>query len=483
MSWFLDATLSNALIAAAMAIVVVAVSWYWRHRPAVIHAMWLIVLLKFITPPVVNVPLNPGWSAREAAVTSIGQTRLELPDASSERTGAERVRNIAHERMSGSKAPVLRQLRRDSQTATGWNLREGVLGCWMIGTVVWISIAGIRIARFSQLLRVARSSDDLTTIGDRVARRIGLKQTPDIEIIDAHIGPLVWPVGFTPKIVFPAELVSKSTADQLELVLAHELAHVKRGDHWVHWFTLIVLAVYWWHPIAWLAVRRLRVAEEQCCDAMVIAASPGCALAYAETLVKTLDLLVARRSPPVPASGIDSGGSLKRRCEMILSDRTTSRVGRVTGLMLLLAAITILPLAAMGRADDEAERENAATQTQDAKAKQKKDDERSRISAWHKNPPEWWQSKDCTACHKGLRHQSLEQALEEFDKLLRTTNHKEALEGATQGLRNLGFDDELIKTLIEDRTKAENANQVLQNILKLADETQQPPEHDKAGME
>ncbi|MDA1231781.1 MAG: M56 family metallopeptidase, partial [Planctomycetota bacterium] len=366
MSWFLGAALSNALIAAAMSIVVLAISRYWRHRPAVVHAMWLIVLLKFVTPPLVNVPLSLGWSVHDASVTSINNSRLGLPDSFSVRIRADDAWQIAHESISSSKDTAFQELRPDFKAKSGLDFQVVVLGCWLTGSVVWISIAGIRIVRFSRLLRMARPCIDLAVIGARVARRIGLTNTPAIEGIDAHIGPLVWPVGFTPKIVLPADLVSKSTAEQLELVLAHEMAHVKRGDHWVHWFTLLVLAAFWWHPMAWLAVRRLRVTEEQCCDAMVVAASPGCALAYAETLVKTLDLLVARRSPPVPASGIGSGGSLKRRCEMILSDRTTSRVGRFTGLLLLLAAITILPLAAMGRDNDEAEKETAATPRQDA---------------------------------------------------------------------------------------------------------------------
>ena len=107
--------------------------------------------------------------------------------------------------------------------------------------------------------------------------------------------------------MLPSVLVSKLNDEQLELLLAHELAHVKRGDHLVRWFTLAVLAIYWWHPVAWWAVRRLRLAEEQCCDAMVVAASPSRAHAYAETLLATLDFLAARHwPPPVLASRIGS---------------------------------------------------------------------------------------------------------------------------------------------------------------------------------
>ena len=366
MRWLLEATLSNAVIATAMALAVVALARFLRHRPAVVHAMWLIVLLKLVTPPLVFVPVNFGWEARPASIIASSGSALEFPGDVRLGIGTGDRRSGTIEARSDSDvtalATELERMRaaRELQSTTTSQFGLPVLILWLVGTVVWTVFAAVRIVRFTWLLRAARPcGNDITVIASRTARRLGLRKTPAIVTVDARIPPLVWHAGRAARIVLPSDLVSEWNDEQLELLLAHELAHVKRGDHLVRWFTLAVLAVYWWHPLAWWAVRRLRLAEEQCCDAMVMAVSPSRAHAYAETLLETLDFLGARRSPPhVLASGIGSGGSLQRRCEMILSGRTKFRTGRIAGVLLLLSAIAILPLAGVVRADEESDKKS-----------------------------------------------------------------------------------------------------------------------------
>jgi hypothetical protein len=164
---------------------------------------------------------------------------------------------------------------------------------------------------------------------------------------------------------------------------------------------------------------------------------------------------------------------------MILNSQTTFRIGGATGLLLLLVAISILPLAAMVRADDNPAKENAAARPQDAARDQQKGDERSFIASWHKDPA--WKVKDCKACHTGLRHQDLEKAFEESGRRNRSEQRREEFEGATLGLRNLGFDEKLIQALVKDRAKLKDANHVLQNILRLTGEEEAKSKQDKAA--
>ena len=80
---------------------------------------------------------------------------------------------------------------------------------------------------------------------------------------------MLWAIGGRPRLLVPSELWSATSLDERTSLLLHELAHLKRRDHWVRWLELIVGGLYWWHPAVWWGRRLLREAEEQCCDAWV----------------------------------------------------------------------------------------------------------------------------------------------------------------------------------------------------------------------
>src|SRR5437773_1721665 len=74
-------------------------------------------------------------------------------------------------------------------------------------------------------------------------------------------------------------------------LIAHELAHYRRGDHWVRVFELVVSGIFWWNPVVWWARRQIEIAEEECCDAWVIEQFPDTPRWYAEALLETIDFL------------------------------------------------------------------------------------------------------------------------------------------------------------------------------------------------
>ena len=115
--------------------------------------------------------------------------------------------------------------------------------------------------------------------------------------------------------------------DQRATLLVHELAHLRRRDHWVRCLELIATALYWWHPLVWWTRGRLRDAEEQCCDAWVTWLLPSCGRAYAQALLETVDFLSgARRALPPVASAAGQFPVLKRRLTMILHGTTPRRL-------------------------------------------------------------------------------------------------------------------------------------------------------------
>ncbi len=183
----------------------------------------------------------------------------------------------------------------------------------------------VRIARFRRCLHaVALSPHEVQLEADRVARRLNLARTPKVRFVEASIGPMVWAGSLTPIVVVPRPLWTTLAADERETLLAHEFAHIARRDHIVRRFEAVVLALFWWLPTAWYAVRRREAAAESCCDALVLAAYPDRPHEYAQALFHAVSLFSTGRPLPL-ASGLGRITELKERLAMIAHDKVPTR--------------------------------------------------------------------------------------------------------------------------------------------------------------
>jgi hypothetical protein len=176
---------------------------------------------------------------------------------------------------------------------------------------------------------------------------MGLRRAPRIRLADAHIPPVLWP-GPPCEILLPAALAESLPDDELDAMLAHELGHVRRRDHWTRALELLAVAVFWWHPVVWWARRNLRAAEESCCDALVVRTLGDRSRSYADALVKTLEFLTCAPHRPVPALATGAGDfhRLKERLTMIVnrsSARPLSPWKHRTVLALALGALAVGP--------------------------------------------------------------------------------------------------------------------------------------------
>jgi beta-lactamase regulating signal transducer with metallopeptidase domain len=232
-------------------------------------------------------------------------------------------------------------------TPTGPTWQECILPIWLGGTAIWLSWALWSVCRFHWLLRSARLAPK--TIQNQVRElsiRLGLPNCPQVWLVPGALSPMIWAIGAAPRLLFPTGLLDRLDGEQRAALLLHELAHVRRRDHWVRFVELIVVALYWWHPVVWWARRELREAEEQCCDAWVVWASAGEGRAYAHALLETVAFVSRTRSPlPVSASGIGHIPHLRRRLTMIMQANTPKSLSAAGWLLLGLAAFA-LPVAA-----------------------------------------------------------------------------------------------------------------------------------------
>ena len=152
-----------------------------------------------------------------------------------------------------------------------------------------------------------------------LAGKLGVRRVPDLRLIDGDGVPMVWWVGRRPIIALPAGLIGELDDQQTSMVLAHELAHLRRRDHWVRGAELVISVLYWWNPMVGWVRRQLHEAEDLCCDAWVEWAFPDRKKDYAEVLFKAATLAgpTRRRAPALASSFLNRGG-LKGRIEAVL---------------------------------------------------------------------------------------------------------------------------------------------------------------------
>jgi RND family efflux transporter MFP subunit len=349
--------LYNAAWATGLALVAAVGSRVFRRRPGLVHTLWLLVLLKLVTPSLVSV--SHPWSLPATADGRItGPPTISPRSASSPKTGSSLAstvtRPIAPTRETTSAAlnavpdtaPSRTAVR---STAHSWPWQWLLAVVWLAGAVLWWGFVGLSLVRFRRLFRSSVPAP--TELHDRVcqaARELGLaaRRVPVTGIVPARVPPLVWAtLASPPRLLLPQELWGRLDEPQQNAVLAHELAHLKRGDHWVRWLEAVVLGFYWWDPVAWYARRRIERAEEESCDAWVVWSQPGAAGSYAEALLATTAFLSGVNRPlPLGASGAGSTFALKRRLEMILSDVADASVARSRSTKLLIIALGFLPL-------------------------------------------------------------------------------------------------------------------------------------------
>lgn len=322
MDTLLHIGLGNALAATVLAVVALLGTRLTR-RPAVAHALWLLVLLKLLTPPLWTVPILPPTAAVPPQPVNIALPPASLP----------REAGIASVNDSPTPLPSL------------WTWQQVVPVVWLAGALLWWALATRRLHRFAGLLRLARpAAQDIVEVVRRLAQRMGLRRCPSVWLVPAPVSPLLLALGRTARVLLPEALWPRLSAAQREAILAHELAHLRRGDHWVRRLEMVVLGLYWWFPLAWYARRRLQEAEEECCDAQVVRALPESAADYAAALVETVAFLSAGPLPlPASASGAGQVPLLKRRLTMILRETPNGRLGPL-GMLAVAGAVALLPL-------------------------------------------------------------------------------------------------------------------------------------------
>ncbi|MDE2506481.1 MAG: M56 family metallopeptidase, partial [Planctomycetota bacterium] len=371
------------IVAGAMAVAALLAGRLRGVGPASRHVFWLAVLIKLLTPPWIPAPwptpaswlaLDPPPRDDVAVAVAVGPapTAVITPAARSAQFVDRSAGAVPHEvrrahdldaslssnadldPVPAASRPRVNRPEHDapprkttSPPLDVWSripafasLERVLLPTWLLATFALAAFQGRRILRFRGRLRGARPAPAVLVEAARAIAAQMRVRPPEMWVVTDLAVPSIWCLG-RPRLLLPEAAVENLPLDAWHGVLAHELAHLKRGDHWVSRLELVAGLVWWWNPLFRLARRRIDAEAELACDAWVVSTLPDERLGYAAALLNICERL-ALAATPAPALGVTgSGRFMERRLNMILSERVPCRVSPVgflaAGLMLIVA--------------------------------------------------------------------------------------------------------------------------------------------------
>jgi HEAT repeat protein len=229
---------------------------------------------------------------------------------------------------------------------------------WRLALFAWLAIAALILLRIlagmAWMWRLARRAQPLSgpqwllPLG-RVTERLDLRTAVRVVRSEAAAMPVTCGV-LRPAVVLPEES-DEWSEERREAVLLHELAHVHRGDLATHLLAWVACALYWFHPLAWIAARRLRHESERACDDLVL----GAGTRASEYAAHLLDIVrsAGRSNAPAAAVPMAQRSSFEGRLLAILEPGVARHAMTARRKVALAAglALVVLPLAAMAPAE------------------------------------------------------------------------------------------------------------------------------------
>ena len=217
---------------------------------------------------------------------------------------------------------------------------------WIV--VLWgigVAFLSMRVAiGWRQLRRIATRG--VRPLGGEWPERIqalrsalGIRQS--IQVLESSIVAVPTVMGFLkPVVLMPTACLLRMSTDQLELLIAHELGHVRRWDYLANLLQVVIETLLFYHPaVRWMS-RRVRAEREQCCDDLVVAHC-GRAMTYAKALTNLESLRAGLPAPALAATG----GQLTNRVERLVLPRSEHRRRGGAGNFTVIALIAVVVIA------------------------------------------------------------------------------------------------------------------------------------------
>ena len=252
-----------------------------------------------------------------------------------------------------SSTGVVRQTQRDTESGRRLSdddpFREAsataMLGPWLLlGWTAGVLLLTLRLLSgwlWVQRIKTRGASparDSLRQIGERLARRLHVSRS--VRLLESTLVEVPTVIGWLkPVVLLPASALAGLSPLQLEAILAHELAHIRRHDYLVNLLQTLVETLLFYHPAVWWVSRQIRIERENCCDDLAVSLC-GDPVVYAQALADLEQLRGSRGQLMMAATG----GSLLHRVRRLLG--APSHAGRGPGWLAGGVAVVLIVMMA-----------------------------------------------------------------------------------------------------------------------------------------
>ena len=281
------------LVARATLVLCLALALAWlarRGSARTLHLLWTTTFVVLLALPVV-ILLGPSWSVPVLPVRHTGVDHLSIETTAQEAAATDAARetpgssisSASPRRITGSAAASRSTAANPSSSVESSLPRPGAMDPAAlfpsaIGFLIWALGCGAALTslvvgglRFRKLVRGAVPVRDPSWLRqvDSIRRRMRIQGDVRVLLSAEATTPMTGGL-WRPVILLPSS-AGNWTPDRREVVLAHELVHVRRHDALRQLLGRVAAACYWFHPLGWLAVRLSAVAGERSCDEEVLA--------------------------------------------------------------------------------------------------------------------------------------------------------------------------------------------------------------------
>lgn len=241
--------------------------------PALRYGLWFLVVLRLIVPVTFESGFHFITIPQETAAPTASPAAATLPpsDAAVWNTPSP---NLPAESFNAAMPNTMPEPTGNPVPAPvktpWWTWQRGVLLLWCVGFAVSIGISLLLALRLRGRIRKLSSVPD-RTVGKllrRAEQLLEIRRAPSLRLMPDLKSPALT-VSLRPILLLPERFTNALADEELTLSLLHELTHYKRKDHLVSLLLLILRAVWWFHPVAWLLVQSMRIDMEAACDARV----------------------------------------------------------------------------------------------------------------------------------------------------------------------------------------------------------------------